>query len=200
MIDRTRRVIRASRSGVLLALCLCACLDDKGAETGDAGAEPSSFLANQTDFAKYPTWKQYEQDAVDDHGGIVGKTTEYLNQMPPAGATAFPIGTIIVKTQEAQDTGMTTIHAMAKRGDGFNAGGTLNWEFFELALNTGGVPIIVWRGADPPTGEQYQVLLSKNNLSNGGMTEMKCNDCHEHGTDGTFDDLAKLISGDADGG
>ena len=36
-------------------------------------------------------------------------------------------------------------------------------EFFELALNPKMVPFWLWRGENPPTGEQYRAILSKNN-------------------------------------
>jgi hypothetical protein len=187
---------RSTRLGLLygwLALCACACLDDKLAAM-PVGAK-TTFIANNSDFANYSDWMTFEQDVTDDHGGLAGKTTVYLNKLPPSGATAYPIGTIIVKTMQASDSDTFSIHAMAKRGNGFNPSGTRGWEFFELALNKKtSLPYYLWRGEDPPSGEQYQAILSKNAVS-PSMTEQKCNGCHAlpSFTDGTFGELAGLL-------
>lgn len=180
---------------VSLALGLGGCLDNKLADDPDAPvAQKSVFLAQQRDFAEYRDWMTFEKDRMDDHGGVLGTTTIYLNELPTDGAEKFPVGTMLVKTMAPADGSRFTIHAMVKRGSTFNAKGALGWEFFELALNKKDVPIILWRGADPPSGEQYQVLLSKNEIATDTTGEASCNSCHASAQDGTFDDVAALLT------
>jgi hypothetical protein len=176
-----------------LVLALSGCLDNKLADDADGGTS-NVFIAQQEDFQSYPQWMTYENQVQDDHGGVLGTTTVYLKKMPPVAATSFPVGTLIVKTMQPADTTDLTIHAMCKRGNGFNPSGTLGWEFFELSLSKAGSPFILWRGDKPPSGEQYQAFLSSNGITqNNGMNEGDCNSCHQNGTDGTFGDLADLL-------
>jgi hypothetical protein len=191
MLRHTQSRLRGWASA-LLAAGLCGCLDNKLAE--EAGGTPDVFIAQQRDFDDYADWITYEKEISDDHGGVVGKTTVYLNEMPPEDAQRFPVGTILVKTMEPSDDSRLTIHAMVKRGLGFNTKGALGWEYFELALNKNSLPIILWRGEDPPTGEMYRVLLQKNDLAQDMMVESSCNSCHAEARDGTFDDVAALLS------
>jgi hypothetical protein len=198
-MDRhAQTAIRVAHAGLALALTslgLCGCLDNKLAEDpASAVGEKRVFIAQQRDFGEYRDWMTYEKDVTDDHGGVVGTTTVYLNEMPEDGAEKFPVGTMLVKTMEPADASRLTIHAMVKRGSTFNAMGALGWEFFELALNKNQVPIILWRGADPPSGEMYQQLLSKNDIAPSTMDEASCNSCHANAHDGTFDDIADLLT------
>jgi hypothetical protein len=180
----------ALAGSALIALGLGACLDNKLAN--EPGAQRAVYIAQQRDFAAYGDWMSFADDVQNEHGGVVGTTTVYLNEMPPAGAATFPVGTIVVKTMKLADSPDLNIHAMVKRGSGFNPKGTLDWEFFELALAKTGVPFILWRGEKPPTGEKYQLLLSKANLALMDA-ETDCNGCHASAKDGTFDSLADLL-------
>jgi hypothetical protein len=188
---QTRAVFARFVLAALAALGGSACLDDKLAEMPDGG-QPTAFLAQTEDFTHYEDWMSFNED--DAHGDGSGTTTVYLNKLPPKGATSFPVGTIVVKTMQATDGSMFSIHAMAKRGNGFNSAGARGWEFFELALNPKGVPFYLWRGVNPPTGEQYRAILSKNNVQ-ASTPELKCNDCHASSSfrDGTSGHLAELI-------
>ena len=160
---QTRAVWARFALGALAAFGGVACLDDKGAEVSDGGQrQPIAFFAQTEDFLGYENWTSFNED--DKHGDGSGTTTVYLKKMPPPGATSFPLGTIVVKTMQATDGSMFTIHAMAKRGNGFNSAGARGWEFFELALTKTGIPFYLWRGENPPTGEQYRAILSKNNV------------------------------------
>ena len=152
---QTRVFGQLSIAGLLLGHGLCGCLDNDVAPTeADGGTSAKSvFLAVQRDFSDFRDWMTYEKDVTDDHGGIVGTTTVYLNEMPPEGAEKFPVGTMLVKTMEPADGSRLTIHAMVKRGGTFNPMGAVGWEYFELALNKSDVPIILWRGDKPPNGE-----------------------------------------------
>jgi hypothetical protein len=195
---RTRAVSMSTPTPSRAALAACAlwalssnaCLDDKLGDMSVTGQ--TAFIAQTEDFAHYEDWTSFNED--DKHGDGSGTTTVYLNKMPPKGATSFPVGTIVVKTMQATDGSMFTIHAMAKRGNGFNAAGARGWEFFELALNPKMVPFWLWRGENPPSGEQYRAILSKNNVE-ASTPELKCNDCHGSSSfrDGTTEHLADLI-------
>jgi hypothetical protein len=70
----------------------------------------------------------------------------------------------------------------------------LGWEYFELLLDAKGVPFILWRGADPPTGEVYRSLLGTENLDRPMELDGNCNGCHMEGQDGVLgDDVLKLL-------
>lgn len=134
----------------------------------DAGAE--TFVPFASDFAGYTRWEKFELP-----GGIAqlsshlaGDRTLYLNRRPPSGATAFAVGTLIVKTTTMQ------IFAMAKRGGNYNADGAVDWEWLELE-GTPEQPFIRWRGLGPPNGEAY-----------GGVGNSGCNNCHSGAWENDF--------------
>jgi hypothetical protein len=190
-MDTTVRALRTTAGSVLVALSLCACLDNKLAD--DATQTSSVFIAQRRDFADYSTWMTFEREVPNGHGGVAGTTTVYLNELPSMDARQFPIGTILVKTMQAADSGATNIHAMVKRGAGFNPKGTLGWEFFELALaKKDGQAFWLWRGEKPPSGDQYQVLLGQAQMDPRDA-ETDCNGCHANAKDGTFGELADLL-------
>ena len=149
-----------------VGLCVSACGSDGGHQ--QSAGDPI-FLATAEDFRGYHGYPSFD---VTGEGGPLGihdgsVISEYINRVPPSGAGAFPIGTLIVK----EATGGTAAHelfAMVKRGGGFNSGAP-GWEWFELQnLDDGrdGVKIL-WRGFGPPVGEGY-----------GGDPEGGCNSCH----------------------
>jgi len=181
----------AARLGLaLLVLGSCACLDNKLAD--ETPSARKVYIATPTSFNNYADWMTF--DVPDGHGGTLGTTTVYLNDPPPDDAAEFPIGTILVKTMQPVGAPLD-IHAMVKRGAGFNPKGALGWEFFELALDRKtSEPFILWRGQDPPTGEMYQALLSSKSLPAADM-ELQCNDCHAtaDAKDATFGALAALL-------
>lgn len=154
----------------------------------DSTPKAMSFLAQEGDFADFREWMSFELSASDSHAATVGDVTVYASRLPDSGAKAFPVGTMIVKTVQPK-AGALVIHAMAKRGGDFNARGALGWEFFELVLNDDDVPIMVWRGAEPPDGESYQLLPG---VELSGM-EVQCNDCHTSDVnDSVLDDMLDL--------
>lgn len=128
-------------------------------------AQPAAFIALSRDFADFTTWTHFDLPANGLATGIhgAGLQTVFINQLPPAGATAFPAGTVLVKRMTNGDP---PIFAMVKRGGNFNAGGASGWEWFELQETQGEVSI-VWRGEAPPDagGDAYSA----------GIT---CNACH----------------------
>lgn len=151
----------------MLLLLLCACLDHELAP----GAEGGEFVAMQSDFAGFASWPATEVGDTDTGGHPDGARTVHLSGEAPEDAAEFPVGTRIVKrivTAEGED-----LHAMAKRGAGYNAEGAVGWEWFELAWGDTGEPVIVWRGAAPPDGEGYGTL----GAGDTGV-ESDCNTCH----------------------
>ena len=142
-----------------VVLTLAACATEEPAQTGD------SFLAFSSSFTEFRTWTSFHSDGPLDDGTAdpetLGARMLYINEPPPAGATDYPVGTIIV---EARETGAMSLFAKVKRGGGYNRGGARDWEWFELVEN----PVtIVWRGLGPPNGESY------------GGDPNACNTCHK---------------------
>jgi hypothetical protein len=156
-------------------LALTGCLDHQLAPDDPmSGSGAKEFVPLQSDFHDYEDWMKFDTAVMGEHAGTVGTITEYLNQLPDSGADEFPVGTMIVKTVQPEDGPAPAIHAMAKRGGTFNKQGALGWEYFELAKNDKGTPIIVWRGPTPPSGEKYKNLL----MPDSDMREADCNGCH----------------------
>jgi hypothetical protein len=170
------------------ALALAACGGGgSSANDADAGDGTSDvFLAFAKDFRGYHSWEAFDVTGGAELAGIHDGSTvmEYVNRLPPSGATEFPVRTIIVK----EATGGTIPHeifGMVKRGGGFNSG-LPGWEWFELEnLDDGTDSVkIVWHGFGPPAGETY-----------GGDANSGCNTCHfECGNDGV---CAKELSLDS---
>jgi hypothetical protein len=154
------------------ALTLTGCLDHTLPPT-EAGEIQGPFIAFQRDFLGFERWQAFAIDA-DAHLADARDRTLYLSQRPSAGAKVFPVGTIIVKVLGADGPPEDQIiHAMAKRGAGFNPTGAVGWEWFELRQDSEtNTPVILWRGERPPDGEGYALP--------GGVevTESDCNDCH----------------------
>jgi hypothetical protein len=182
---------------VLFALLACAalsgaCLDNELDESETAEGK-RVFIAQAGDFLHYDDWMKLERETKNEHGGVVGLTTIYLNQEPAEGE--FQVGTILFKTTKVEGYDKPTIHAMVKRGSRFNPSGVLGWEYFELILDKKGVPFILWRGANPPTGEAYRSILGAQDLSDRPMElDGNCNSCHMEGQDGVLgEDVLKLL-------
>ncbi len=138
----------------------------------DAGATADTFVAFSADFEGFEQWAHFPANGGD--GGAMDPVhtdptlVEYVNHLAPDDATAFPVGTIIVKEGSAGDPATRQFFAMVKRGGDYNSGGALGWEWFELQHATApGAITIVWRGYGPPEGEIY-----------GGNAKAGCNECH----------------------
>jgi hypothetical protein len=126
--------------------------------------ERQTFTAWATDFVGFRTWPSQSVDNAIAAGSthVSGKRTVYINALPPAGAAAFPVGTIIVKETAADGK----LFARVKRGGSYNVTGAVGWEWFEIEETSGNMRI-VWRGLGPPAGESY-----------GGDPNAGCNVCH----------------------
>ncbi|MGE0786852.1 MAG: hypothetical protein AB7S26_14365 [Sandaracinaceae bacterium] len=153
-----RLVVHGFATAVLLGAC-------------GAPASGTEYIAQTSDLAGFRSWIAF--DRGDDHlpPNHVGPSWIYLSDRPPAGATSFPLGTRIVRVQERGDD-MTAweVHAMVKRGGGYNADGTPGWEMFELSLDASGGVVVVWRGRGPPDGDGY--------MAGDGGVLVSCNQCH----------------------
>jgi hypothetical protein len=185
------RVLSSPIKLVTLALAAFAgaCLDNK-LEHEDEVDGSVAFIAKQSDFLSYKDWMPFKKDTPTDHGGVSGTRTVYVNELPVD--EKFPLGSILLKTVKMANSDDTSVHAMAKRGNGFNARGAVGWEYFELLLDKTGVPIIMWRGEKPPSGEMYQALPGAKMSS---ATEDDCNSCHAEGKDGMLgDDIVNLLN------
>lgn len=161
--------VRILQHLVLSTALLAAACSSSGASTSDAGA-PTTFVAYASSFDNFHQWSSAPATAADDAGdGLhgLGPLRVYWNEAPPHGATAFPVGTIIVKETEESDVTQRTVFAMVKRGGGFNSGGANGWEWFSLLDDTDGSVTLLWRGVVAPPGQTY---------ANQAIGD--CNGCH----------------------
>jgi hypothetical protein len=134
-------------------------------ETSDGG----TFTPVQSDFQSFHAWQSFTfQGAAipDSPHSVAGQRTDYLNHVPPKGATAFPVGTIIVKEFDSGPVAGRQVFAMVKVGGDYNAQGAAGWEWFELTNNVDGSESIHWDGVGAPPGDVY---------ANSPIT---CNECH----------------------
>lgn len=162
-------------------------------------AEPSTeFIARSDDFVGFQSWPSVEvgsSPAVAPHEAAVRRA--YVNAMPSEEAETFPVGTMIVKTGaggELTGEAGSEIHAMVKRGGGFNDAGARGWEWFELNVDDGDEePILVWRGTDAPAGESYGCAPGAE-----CGDEATCNGCHEGSIGNDFVNSRPLQLGNFD--
>ncbi len=153
----------ASLAAVVLLTAGCGSSDEQQRDAGGG-----SYLAFASNFAGYEAWQHAASIGAEGApAGVhdLGPMTVFWNQLPPAGAEEFEVGTIIVKQT---DPGAATpqVFAMVKRGGDYNSAGARNWEFFELLPGSAAAPVILWRGVGPPNGESY------------GGDPNTCNTCH----------------------
>ncbi len=167
------RFFFAAAASLLFAAGAAGCGGSGSGDDTNGGGDATNFVAFAKDFSGYHAWPSYDVTGDADLAGIHdGSTvTEYVNQLPPSGLTAFPLGTIIVK----EATGGTIPHelfAMVKQGPGFNEAPPAlpGWFWFELQNKDDGSDgvSIVWEGVGPPNGETY----------GGDPAAGGCNTCH----------------------
>ena len=155
------------------AAAFAGCLDHD--VVGDGSTPPTSFVALQRDFRGFMDWHAFPVSSEPIDGHPLAPRTVYVNRLPSAGATELEVGTIVLKTLEEGAQTEWLIHAMAKRGGGFNADGARGWEWFELALSETGEPVIVWRGLGPPANHGYTIIGGQ---PDDMRTDGDCNGCH----------------------
>jgi hypothetical protein len=161
-----RSVSRTSARTAALAILLAATAAGCGGG-GSAMCTENSYYALVSDFQGFESWpsETYVNPTAEGLTHVAGVRTVYLNHAAPAGATVFPLGTIIVKRTLTDHK----IFARVKRGGCFNSQGAKGWEWLELKDSaTPGAFSIVWRGSFPPAGEAY-----------GGDPNGGCNMCHD---------------------
>jgi hypothetical protein len=155
-----------------LAIQACAIELDRDGRAPGAVAEP--YIAVGRDFEDFMTWDVYE---IPDTGlrsghGSLPPSFLYLRGVRdvPFGEP-LPVGTTIVRTRELGTPTEWTVHAMVKRGGGYNPDGATGWEWFDLALDPSGRPFITWRGAgDAADPGSYGPDVDGHPIG--------CNDCH----------------------
>jgi hypothetical protein len=196
-------VPKSNADALLTSVVLCAgalglgtaCLDNE-LDPSERVAGKSVFIAQTRDFAPYTDWMSFKRESKSEHGGLLGTTTIYVNNPPDPETQTFPVGTILFKRMDVVGFDQPTIHAMTKRGGGFNAQGALGWEYFELLLDSKSRPIVLWRGEEPPSDEQYQALLGASDIERPVGTDGTCNSCHSEGQDGVLDEeVLSLLNG-----
>lgn len=155
------------------------CLPDA---TPDAFIKPlpdgsDEFIAFGSDFDGFCNWNRFR---IGDNAELVGvhlagPRTVFINHLPPAGSTSFPIGTIIVKTVEVGPMDQWQVFGMVKRGASFNLPGALDWEWFGLQVFPDCATKVEWRGIGPPADAGY-----------GGASNSTCNFCHRQAIGNDF--------------
>jgi hypothetical protein len=165
--------------------------------------DAAEFVATRDDFKGFLSWPHVDVASTPASPPHEASTrTAYLNAPPDEGATVFPVGTMIVKTGaggEVTGEAGSEVHAMVKRGGGFNDDGARGWEWFEIRIpdtspSGDDDPILVWRGANPPEGESYGCPPGEV-CDEEGLT---CNACHEAAVGNDFVNSAAFALDDID--
>ncbi|MBX3269009.1 MAG: hypothetical protein KF729_02040 [Sandaracinaceae bacterium] len=166
----------ARRAPCLLVAAALAGCGEPDAPEGARDALEAPYIAFAADFARFREWERFERGIDPVPPTHFGESAIYLDRRPPAGAREFPVGTRIVRVETRRgDPSAPEVHAMVKRGAGYNAEGARGWEFFDLALAPGRAPSIRWRGEGPADGDGYTP-------PEGGAI-LSCNHCHGSATD-----------------
>ncbi len=172
-------MLRAALGWLIAPAFVVACVGCSGASDDDGpDPDPETFLAFASDFSGYKSWEHFDITAAEGTPAsthLAGVRTIYINARPPAGATEFPVGTIIVKELSENPDAEKQIFCMVKRGGDYNANGATDWEWFELTGDDDSAMTILWRGVGPPAGEKY-----------GGDPNGGCNGCHSGAKDNDF--------------
>lgn len=152
-----------------------------GCDEGTEASEPTVFIALDRDFAGFRDWPQATVGVDSDfEGHPETDRVAYVNALPDEGKTTWPVGTVIVKSGLVQDDSSGDVvvreelHAMVKRGGGFNPTGAVGWEWMEL-VELEGTPTIAWRGPHPPDGDD-EAYGCRPGLPCEGFGD--CNACH----------------------
>jgi hypothetical protein len=170
--------MRTVRAALVVALAFAAC-------DGDEPSADGQFIALQRDFDGFGAWNVVWRGSAPDDAlaHAAGLRTVRVNREPSEVSEPVPVGTIVLKTVEDPDFGdILQIHAMAKRGGSYNPQGIAGWEWFDLALDDDGRPVILWRGEHPPDGECYGCAPGTDPEEAAMLGD--CNNCHANTHDG----------------
>ena len=87
-------------AGVALLACVAAavpaCSSSDAAEEADGG---DTFTAYNSNFQDFHSWSSFTFEGAaipDSPHATAGARIEYVNQVPPQGATKFPVGKILL--------------------------------------------------------------------------------------------------------
>ena len=161
--------LRWSALAPLFALASLSCSSSSSAPTSNEIGALTPIQASA--FNGFCNWSSAEATAAGDasdglHG--IGPLRVYWSQAPAHGSTAFPQGTLILKSTEEADPTKRIIFAMAKVGGNYNAtGGVPNWEWYSLQADANCNVTELWDGPVAPAGETYS-----------GQTVGDCDGCH----------------------
>lgn len=163
------------RRALIFAVALVGCGGETPELVKSETPKVGPRVAFARDFQAFRQWRRYSlpEDALTEGHESSPARFVYIDRvLPPDGADVEP-GTVIVKTTEEGEPHEWEIHAMVKRGDGYNPDGCVDWEFFNLELDEAGAVSISWRGRgdDPSAYTDTQ----GNNRS--------CNSCHVYGAE-----------------
>src|SRR5688572_15791759 len=142
-------------AAAFVSLAIAGCGEDPVAP-----ATPSVFIALNRDFEPFEGWTRFariEDRIPPAHTGR--RSFVYASRMPARGATHFAVGTMLMRVDQlGDDPTHWEVHAMAKRGGGFNPDGADDWEFFGIQLDGNRRPAIAWRGEGPGlSGDGYHL-------------------------------------------
>jgi hypothetical protein len=159
---------RPSNAAVLALLGLLAV----GGCSDEAAGPSEPFVAFTDHFQGFSRWRRVSLGAAPVGGHEEpGQRFVYANGPTPPAGSAWPVGTILVKTVEpSEDPTTWDVIAMVKRGGGYNARGAAGWEYFILAVNRAGQTVIEARGNNP--SEPYF------SPDAGTAEPQPCNSCH----------------------
>lgn len=146
-----------------------------------SASPPVEHVATHADFEGFQRWERIAlENATVPTKARPGPAAVYVNRRAPPGATAWPVGTVLIKTIESgPDPRDWTVHAMVKRGGLFNPTGAVGWEFFGLQLTAEGRPVILWRSEGDNDGHSYSAGLSLAGPAGAPPgAELTCIDCH----------------------
>lgn len=158
---------------ILLAILLVGC----DSTTMPSAPTDRHFIALGHDFEGFLDWPSIALDSDGQFAGhAAGSTQIHLRGIVPGVGIPFEKGTILVKATPGPTYPEWEVHAMVKRGEGFNPQGALGWEWFNLVLDEQGVPAISWRGVgtefDPGT-----YAFQRDGSTQ--MAESYCSVCHQ---------------------
>jgi hypothetical protein len=160
-VTRPRPGTLASRTtGIALALTMLSCTP----------SEPPEFVG-------VSHWTQFDRGTDPAHldDPSMGRSTVFIDRLPPHGATTFPVGTHILRIMgDPDDPSTWDAHGLVKVGGDFNAEGAMGWEYYGLDMSRDANGDLLahtrWHGVGSPDGDGYA------HPDSGPI--LGCNHCH----------------------
>lgn len=167
----------ATFGGVRSLLIVCALFAIGCAAEAPAPVGPR--IAFGRDFEGFTGWRAYALDPEPITEGHLSSANRwlYIDREPPPPGEPFELGTVVVKAVEDGPPSAWVVHAMVKRGEGYNPDGCVDWEFFDLHLDDDQNVAIGWRG----TGDDAAAYIDP--LSGEARA---CNSCHVLGVESDY--------------